>query len=302
MELKYVEAFLKVIEKKSFNEAATALYITQPSLSARIQRLEEELGTPLFVRMNGRKTVLTEAGEHLFPFYSRAYELIREGNEVVQQKKPQEQHIVISCPTFMGESVAPCLLKTLKSVSRETEFELHIQKPWKVIGDIRDGNADIGILYQNGELQDGDLPIVKVADEEILLVAAPDHPLKHLGTLKATNLKDVPVIGYFKTMLIVDLYLKEEGLPDYTKIEVENLPWIKEMVKDGTGVSFLQWNAVKDDVKNNKLIVLPLEKSLMRLPISIVFRKSVPECLKRMAVETAKSIFNDKPPGAAARG
>lgn len=300
-----MEAFLKVVEKKSFNEAATALFITQPSLSARIQRLEEELGTPLFYRTNGKKTLLTEAGEQIFPYYQKACELIKEGNEMLQNNKPHKQHVIISCPNFMGETVIPRLLKTLQSVHHETNFKLHIQKTPKVIGDIRDGNADIGIVYQHGEIQDGDLSVVKVADEEILLVAAPNHPLAHKGPLSVFDLKNVPIIGYnhtFKTMIILDMYFKEQGMRDYSMIEVENLGWIKEMVKDGTAVSFLQRNAVRDEINNNKLVALPLRKGLLKLPISLVFKKSVSESMKQLCIETAKTIFNDKPPGAAARG
>ena len=51
MELSQLEAFLEAVERGSFRRAAEALLLAQPSVSTRIQRLEEELGVPLFHRM-----------------------------------------------------------------------------------------------------------------------------------------------------------------------------------------------------------------------------------------------------------
>lgn len=62
MNIANIEAFVYVIHYNSFNKAADALFLSQPSISARIQSLERELDTQLFER-EGRSFTLTEKGK-----------------------------------------------------------------------------------------------------------------------------------------------------------------------------------------------------------------------------------------------
>jgi len=68
MNVKAVKYFLAVCEKRNFTKAATALGIAQPSLSTAIQRLEREIGGPLFYR-NAHDVGLTELGRNLRPIF-----------------------------------------------------------------------------------------------------------------------------------------------------------------------------------------------------------------------------------------
>src|SRR5438034_9330161 len=71
IQLVQVEGFLEVARRGSVSRAAEALFITQPTLTARLQGLERELGTPLFLRTpHGMR--LTDAGRAWIPFAERA--------------------------------------------------------------------------------------------------------------------------------------------------------------------------------------------------------------------------------------
>ena len=83
MELSQLEAFLEAVERGSFRRAAEALLLAQPSISARIQRLEDELGVPLFHRM-ARGVRLTDMGRTFLPFAQRFVESLRRGTEVLE--------------------------------------------------------------------------------------------------------------------------------------------------------------------------------------------------------------------------
>ena len=69
MEISQLEAFLEAVERGSFRRAAEALFLAQPSISARIQRLEDELGVPLFHRMV-QGVRLTDMGRIFCPLLS----------------------------------------------------------------------------------------------------------------------------------------------------------------------------------------------------------------------------------------
>lgn len=64
MDIRQLEYFLAIVDRGGFNRAASALYVSQPSLSQAVRALERDLGSELFHRI-GRRAVLTEAGRAL---------------------------------------------------------------------------------------------------------------------------------------------------------------------------------------------------------------------------------------------
>src|SRR5438477_4710774 len=84
IQLVQVEGFLEVARRGSVSRAAEALFITQPTLTARLQGLERELGTPLFLRTpHGMR--LTDAGRAWIPFAERALRALVDGRDALEQ-------------------------------------------------------------------------------------------------------------------------------------------------------------------------------------------------------------------------
>src|SRR3990172_4255716 len=82
MDFGQVEAFVQVATHRSFSRAAEALSLTQPSITARIQSLERELGEELFER-GSRGVKLTDAGRAFLPYVERLLQTLREGRDAV---------------------------------------------------------------------------------------------------------------------------------------------------------------------------------------------------------------------------
>ena len=78
LNLEYYKVFYYVAKYKSITLAAEKLSLSQPAVSQSIRHLEEEVGTPLFVR-TAKGMRLTTEGEVLYPFVARGYEYIRLG-------------------------------------------------------------------------------------------------------------------------------------------------------------------------------------------------------------------------------
>src|SRR5207245_4412989 len=84
IQLVQVEGFLEVARRGSVSRAAEALFITQPTLTARLHGLERELGARLFVR-TPRGMRLTEAGRAWVPFAQRAMRALADGRDALEQ-------------------------------------------------------------------------------------------------------------------------------------------------------------------------------------------------------------------------
>ena len=80
--LAQISAFLEVARRGSISRAAESLYVTQPTLTARIQHLETELGEPLFTRTR-QGTRLTDTGRAFLPYAERAMQALEEGQRLV---------------------------------------------------------------------------------------------------------------------------------------------------------------------------------------------------------------------------
>jgi DNA-binding transcriptional LysR family regulator len=82
MLISQIEAFVEVARTRTVSRAADALFVTQPALTARLQRLEAELGAKLFVR-TPRGMKLTEAGDAFLPHAVKALDSLADGRRIV---------------------------------------------------------------------------------------------------------------------------------------------------------------------------------------------------------------------------
>lgn len=294
MEMKWIEAFVAVAEKDSFNVAAESLFISQPTISLRIQKLEHQLNTVLFERKGGKRAVLTPAGKQIYPYYKEVLNLITKGNEVLQTDRQGFGKIRLSCPNHMGHTILPGVLKSLFSRFGNIDFDIKVRMTSEILKDIQEGETEVGLVHLDKEEVNEHYTIMPIAMEKIVLVASPDHPLVSRCPIQVLDLQAEKFFTFAKTSnanIIVDLFLKRNGLTEYNTIEIMNLEWIKTMVKSGLGISFLQNNTVEDELKSRALCELSFTKPLPTTPISIIYRNDVPKEIIQDIFRTMKQLY-----------
>ena len=90
-----IETFFAVLDHGTMTAAAEALYITQPSLSARLKSLEDQVGAPLFHHGKGqRRITLTDAGQHFLPLARRWQNLLSETQTFAAAEKREFLHVI----------------------------------------------------------------------------------------------------------------------------------------------------------------------------------------------------------------
>jgi DNA-binding transcriptional LysR family regulator len=298
MEFKHIEAFLKVVEKGSFSLAAESMYITQPTISSRIQKLEQELDTVLFERNGGKKALLTPQGKKIYPFYREALRCIVKGNEVLSYDKHGFGMLRISCPNHLGQFILPNVLKSLYQHFPHIDFNVNVSKTDQIIEDIIKGETDVGLIFLNIKEENEDYTITPIAMEKTILVASPNHPLALAKDypLNITDLQEEKFIVFARAsnkFYVIDRFLKEHGLKEYNTIEIKNLEWIKSMVKSDFGISFLQKNMVEAELQNHTLEEVILTNPLPPTPISLIYRNQVPSEIHQLISQKMKEIFNE---------
>ena len=146
MELRHIRYFLAVAEEGSFTKAAEKLCIAQPPLSRQIRDLEEELGSPLFLR-KARGLALTEAGEHFMQYASRIRQL---ADQSVEDIKEMNEGLSGTLYLATVEGHAPALfakwIAEFKSKYPLVEYELWNGNSDDVVKRILSGLSDIGVI------------------------------------------------------------------------------------------------------------------------------------------------------------
>src|SRR5712692_7333307 len=168
MDLRLFEIFCVVYEEKSFSRAAEKLYLTQPTISQHIKKLEDHFGVPLFNRF-GRKATPTRAGEMLFQS-GRAILDIKKSTIVSMKKliNRLEGELIIGASTIPGEYILPQLMSRIVQRFPAIRMIQHISDTAGVINAVSNGTVEIGFTGA----QDGGeaLEFKKFASDELILI------------------------------------------------------------------------------------------------------------------------------------
>src|SRR5688572_8291429 len=114
MELRQLEYFLAVARAGSVTSAARALYVAQPALSRQIQKLEEELGAPLFDRSR-RGMQLTPIGETFLAYVQRGFDQFEAGHQAVRDLMgPDKGHVRLAFLPALGSGLLPEVLAAFR--------------------------------------------------------------------------------------------------------------------------------------------------------------------------------------------
>ena len=145
MELKQLEAFVKVVELQSFSKAAQALYLTQPTISAHIVSLENELNTKFLDRTT--KTIrITVAGERLYEYAKEMLFIKNELYEGFAGEPKEDQRIEIAGSTIPSQYILPELIQEFQKLNPDVCFSIQQGDSDYVVSEILKHRASIGFV------------------------------------------------------------------------------------------------------------------------------------------------------------
>lgn len=256
MDTDQLAAFERIVREGSFSRAARALNIAQPSISARMQALEREVGGPLFLR-SGRKITLTERGENFLPYARRTLAVLAEGVEAAQglHSTWHGRLTIGTIESLTGGFLASALARYHAS-HPQVEIFVRTGHSNQVVEMLYDGIIKLGLIswpYFNSDLA----PLLHFR-EPLVLVVPPGHPFVGRGPI---SMDDIQRHG--KPLLlvqwgpVVNEFLAQIHPQPGDSLELP-IHTIRVMLLHGTGIALLTRTLVEDDLAQGRLFEIAI--------------------------------------------
>jgi DNA-binding transcriptional LysR family regulator len=189
MDVEQLQAFDHIVRDGSFSRAARALNIAQPTISARIQGLEQAVGGPLFVR-GGRTIMLTELGESFLPYARRALAVLLEGIEAAQatQAGKRGRVTVGTIQSLAGGFLASSILR-FHDMYPKVEFFVRVGHSEQVVEMLYDGIVKLGLI--SWPFFNPDLKLLQRYREPLVFIVGAGHPLAAKESVTLDEVRNV---------------------------------------------------------------------------------------------------------------
>ncbi|MEU6009576.1 LysR family transcriptional regulator [Streptomyces sp. NPDC047453] len=266
--------FMQVVEHQGFSAAAHRLYMSQPSVSNQVRRLEQSLKVTLIDR-SGTRARPTAEGEILAEYGKRVFLLAEEAVAAVQQVSGLVSgRLLVGGSTTVGTYLLPSLLARFQERHPGIECDIFVGNNEAVLERLLAG--DIGVAVVAGVPAESRLVPETVLGERLVLIAAPGHPLAALDQVSPGDLKGCRILlrePGSQTRELQEQALAEWELTEVSRGEVWGPEAVKQCVAAGLGLALISEHAVVDDVRAGTLTVLPVDPAPRSRPVNLVRRR-----------------------------
>lgn len=271
-----LQVFNAVAKHGSFTRAAEHLFMTQPAVTFQIKQLEEHFNTRLLERGHGKVT-LTPAGEIVLAYAERILDMSDELESRVSELTDELAGVLsIGTSTTIAAYWLPRLLEGFKRRFPRVIPRVVVGNSELTEGRVAARDLDLGLI----EIVSEDPAIERrcAARDELLVICKPDHPLSSHSVLTAHDLLPHPFITRDSGNAIRDLaeqFFVAAGIaPENLTIcaELGSLATVKHLAAEGLGFAIASNAAIKRDVREGRVVAIPLEPRL-HTPLEVIIPK-----------------------------
>lgn len=241
MQLHQLRYVIAVAEHGSFSKAADELFLSQPSLSVQVRKLERELGVTLFDRLS-RKVVLTGAGE-AFVRHARAalVDLDRARSCAVDEQQLRAGRVAVGAPPSVAARMLPRMLAEFGERYPGVDVRLmERNQPSEFEGMVANGELDLAVVRRPRSR--ADLAERVLIRERIVVLLPGNHPLAGAGVVAARDLADERFVAMERgsgLRALFDSTCQRAGFEPDVTVETTQLATLWGMVESGVGVALV---------------------------------------------------------------
>lgn len=259
MDLDALNIFVAVAAAGSMTRAAGALRLSQPAVSKRLGELEARVGAPLFDRLP-RGVRLTAAGALLLPHAERLLALSeaaqRELNALADLSRGS---LSVGASTTIGGYLVPILFGRFNRAHPGITLSLEIANTAQIQAAVLDERVDLGL--SEGFVSSDALEVEVVAEDEMVAIVAPGHPLLAKDEVTTDDLQHVPVLmreAGSGTRDVIEAALRRRGTVLSPAMSLGSTEALKNAVAAGLGLAIVSRLTVGLELSTGRLLELPV--------------------------------------------
>ncbi|HQW81206.1 MAG: DNA-binding transcriptional regulator OxyR [Rhodanobacteraceae bacterium] len=257
MNLRDLRYLVALADLRHFGRAAEACFVSQPTLSTQIKKLEEELDVTLIERTS-RHVMLTDVGRDIA---DRARAVLREADQIRELAKrtrdPEAGSVRLGLFPTLGPYLLPHVIPRVRKRFPKLTLLLTEDKTEELLRSLRDGRLDAAVMAW--PVNDAQLTHVDLFEEEFLLAVPAGHPLGKRKRIDASELSNRELLlledGHCLREQALDV-CQMAGAIETRGFRATSLETLRAMVAAGVGITLLPALAVAPPVARSELLQL----------------------------------------------
>ncbi|MGF1724563.1 DNA-binding transcriptional regulator OxyR [Photobacterium nomapromontoriensis] len=277
MNIRDLEYLVALSEHNHFRKAAEACFVSQPTLSGQIRKLEDELGVTLLERTS-RKVLFTDAGLSLVDQAKKVLREVRILTELAsQQGGSMTGPLHIGFIPTVGPYLLPHIIPQIKAKFPDLELFLHEAQTHQLVNDLEEGKLDCIIL---AAVKESEVFIELPLYHEPMVLAVPaDHPWAELDSLAMDQLRGQTLLMLGDGHCLRDQamgFCFAAGAAEDGSFKATSLETLRNMVAAGSGITLLPQLATPKDRVRDGVCYIKAEDPVPSRLITLAYRPGSP--------------------------
>lgn len=269
-----LKIFKTVADLKSFSKAAEVLFLTQPTVTLQVKKLENYLGVTLLKRDKSGIS-LTEEGKLLYEYASKIIEDYIQMEEALSSiKKDFSKILVIGASSTIGEFLLPKFLPSFLKEQQNLKLNLFIGNSKAVEEGILSKNFYIGLVED--EISSNKISATAFYEDEIVLIANANCDIPE--EIEIDQIKNYEFIFREKgsgTRNIVETALRKQGIEIRPNIEISSSKAIARMVANSRYLAFVSKLVIENELKLGNLKIVKIKDFEIKRKFSYITQKNI---------------------------
>jgi DNA-binding transcriptional LysR family regulator len=278
MEFHQLTYFLAAAQTQNFRKAAELCIVAQSALSRQIAALEDELEVALFTRIK-KRVVLTSEGQEFAIYVRNAMQQLQDGQQFIAELQAgQRGTIRIGCIESLATAFLPALFASFHQHYPHIRLKVSVNHTDELITAVEQGGVELGLIL-DPRLQSELLIVKELFRQPLHLLVSAQHALAQRKNAAVITLEQITT----EALILLDetsrmgqitrRIFTQRGLPLHPLIEIESVEGLKEMVRQGVGVTLTLPALIRPYQIGHDLALLPISDVEEEFIFALVYRR-----------------------------
>lgn len=288
--IKHLTIFKEVARVKSMSKAAENLYISQPTISQKIQEIENYYHIKLFQR-HSRTLVISEDGKLFLEHVNSILDELELIDNIFFHNDDKVT-IKFGSTLTVANTVTASMLKTIEDKHPEIHFQVYVDNTQTIEEKLLTNELDIAIV--EGDIHSDNIIHEPIIHDQLVLVCSRDHPLAKQDIIDLSQLHNLPFVVREKgsgTRAMLDNFMHHHKIPYTIEWQCHSWSSIKQAVIMNHGLTLISIRLVQNEIDQGLLHVLTIPSYSWHRMFSLCYHKDKNQSTKLQVIRNEAKHF-----------